>query len=131
MSGRRRGKYGLAAALCLAAAPVWAQFSPPPAPKLTGEALFRNHCATCHALDASAPPRLGPNLAGIIGRKAGSAPGFHYSAGFAQAGFTWNAERLDAYLTNPDSLIPGAIMPYRQANPAIRSAIIEYLKGQS
>lgn len=131
MSGRRLREYGLAAALCLAALPAWAQFSPPPAPKPTGAVLFRNHCATCHALDASAPPRLGPNLVGIIGRKAGSAPGFHYSAGFAKAGFTWDADHLDAYLTNPDSVVPGAAMPYRQANPAIRAAIIDYLKGQS
>ncbi len=126
----RHLRHGLTAALCLAALPAWAQFSPPPAPPPSGAALFRNHCATCHALDTAAPPRLGPNLAGIIGRKAGSLAGFHYSAGFAKADFTWDADRLNAYLTNPDTVVPGAAMPYRQANPAIRAAIIDYLKGQ-
>ncbi len=68
----------------------------------------------------SIPPHRrgwGPNLAGIIGRKAGSLAGFHYSAGFAKADFTWDADRLNAYLTNPDTVVPGAAMPYRQANP--------------
>jgi cytochrome c len=131
MSGRRLGRYGLAALLCLVALPVWAQFSPPPTPKPTGATLFRNHCATCHALDASAPPRQGPNLAHVIGRQAGSVAGFHYSAGFAKAGFIWDADHLNAYLTNPDSVIPGAAMPIREANPDIRAAIIDYLKEQS
>ena len=80
-----------------------AQFSVPAA-KPTPESLFRNQCATCHALNADAPARQGPNLAGVIGRPAGSVPGFKYSAGFAQAGFAWDADHLDAYLTNPQAV---------------------------
>ena len=106
-----------------------AQFSVP-ASKPSPEALFRNQCATCHALNADAPARQGPNLAGVIGRPAGSAAGFKYSAGFAQAGFAWDAERLDAYLTNPQAVIPGSMMPYKQANADTRAAIISYLVAQ-
>ncbi len=55
---------------------------------------------------------------------------FAYSPGFKDADFVWDEARLDAYLTNPQSVIKGAIMPYRQANPATRAAIIAYLKDQ-
>ena len=106
-----------------------AQFSVPVA-KPSPESLFRNQCATCHSLNTTDPPRQGPTLAGVIGRKAGTVPGFKYSAGFANADFTWDSARLDAYLTNPQSVIPGAVMPYRQANAETRSAIISYLEGQ-
>ncbi len=106
-----------------------AQFSVPVA-KPTPEILFRNQCATCHALNASDPPRQGPNLAGVIGRKAGSVPDFKYSAGFANADFTWDDAHLDAYLTNPQAVVPGAVMPYRQANADTRQSIISYLEAQ-
>ena len=117
----------VAAVLSVSAA--HAQFSVPAA-KPAPESLFRNQCATCHALNADAPARQGPNLAGVIGRPAGSVAGFKYSAGFAQAGFAWDADRLDAYLTNPQAVIPGAVMPYRQANADTRHAIISYLQAQ-
>jgi cytochrome c len=106
-----------------------AQFAPSvsrPSP----ETLFRNQCATCHTLNAADPPRQGPTLAGVIGRRAGIVPGFGYSPGFAKADFVWDAARLDAYLTRPQSVIPGAVMPYAQANPETRKAIITYLEGQ-
>ena len=106
-----------------------AQFTVPAA-KPAPESLFRNQCATCHSLNASDPPRQGPNLAGVIGRKDGTVPGYKYSAGFANTDFAWDQAHLDAYLTNPQAVIPGAVMPYRQANAATRAAIIGYLEGQ-
>jgi cytochrome c len=93
-----------------------------------GAALFKQQCGTCHTTDNSEPMRQGPPLAKVIGRHAGSAEGFRYSAGFAKADFTWDAARLDAWLTNPQEVIPGAVMAYRQAKPDIRAAIIAYLK---
>jgi cytochrome c len=114
----------------LMAGPAFAQFELPPDAKPDPAALFRGQCATCHSLDAADPPRQGPTLAGVIGRHAGSVAGFHYSAGFAKADFTWDAAHLDAYLTNPQSVVPGAVMPYRQAKPEIRQAIIGYLQEQ-
>ena len=95
-----------------------------------GAVLFRQQCAACHSTVAGDPPRQGPNLAGVFGRKAGSAPGFTYSAGFTQANFTWDAAHLDAYLSDPQAVIPGAVMPYRQKKPEIRQAIIQWLKDQ-
>jgi cytochrome c len=108
-----------------------AQFSPPaPAAPPGPDTLFRNQCGTCHVLSAKEEPRQGPPLGGVVGRKAGSASGFKYSAGFAEAAFDWDAQRLDAWLTNPQAVIPGAVMVYRQANPATRHTIIDWLKEQ-
>jgi cytochrome c len=114
----------------LAAGPAFAQFELPPDSKPDPAALFRGQCATCHSLSPADPPRQGPNLAGVIGRHAGRVAGFQFSPGFAKADFDWDAAHLDAYLTNPQSVVPGAIMPYRQANPATRQAIIGYLQEQ-
>jgi cytochrome c len=116
-------------ALTQTASPARAQFTPPVA-KPSPETLFRNQCATCHTLNAADPPRQGPTLAGVIGRRAGSVPGFAYSAGFANADFRWDAGRLDAWLTRPQAVIPGAVMPYAQSNADIRHAIISYLEAQ-
>lgn len=119
---------GLAAVL--AAGPALAQFELPPASKPDPAALFRSQCGTCHSLNPADPPRQGPSLAGVIGRHAGSVAGFHYSPGLAKADFDWDAAHLDAYLTNPQSVVPGAVMPYRQANAATRQSIIGYLQEQ-
>ena len=61
-------------------------------------------------------------------RQAGKVEGFHYSQLLANADFVWDDARLDAWLTNPQAVIPGAIMTYRQAKPETRAAIIAYLK---
>ena len=95
-----------------------------------GATLFLNQCGTCHTVEHGAEPRQGPNLAGVVGRKAGSLPGFAYSEGFAKADWAWDAARLDAWLTDPQAMIPGAVMPYKQADPAVRKSIIDWLKDQ-
>ena len=94
-----------------------------------GAALFRQQCATCHTTDPSDPLRQGPPLVNIIGRQAGKFEGFHYSPALARADFTWDESRLDTWLTNPQAVIPGAIMPYRQAKPEMRAAIIDLSQG--
>jgi len=101
-----------------------------PATKPTdGAALFKQQCATCHTTSLSDPSRQGPPLVQLIGRPAGKVEGFRYSPGLAQADFTWDEARLDAWLTNPQAVIPDAVMAYRQARPETRTAIIAYLKG--
>jgi cytochrome c len=106
-----------------------AQISLPAAKSPDAAALFKQQCATCHTTSLSDVPRQGPPLVQIIGRQAGKVEGFHYSPGLAQAGFTWDEGRLDAWLANPQAVIPGAIMTYRQPKAETRAAIITYLKG--
>src|SRR3977135_4282134 len=81
---------------------------PLPAPKpADGAALFKQQCALCHTTNASDPPRQGPTLFNIVGRDAGTAEGFRYSAGFADAKFKWDEGKLDAWLAHPQGKHPG------------------------
>lgn len=114
--------------LCLAY-PAQAQMTLPQAEAPDGATLFRRQCSTCHSLVAG-EVRQGPNLSGVYGRKAGTLPGYKYSPGFADADWTWDEAHLDPYLTNPQAVIKGGVMGYRQAKPEVRQAIIAYLKEQ-
>ena len=68
-------------------------------------------CAGCHSLKPG-EIRVGPSLAGLIGRKAGSGPGFRYSMALKNAAIVWDEKTLDAWLANPRKLIPGNRMPF-------------------
>ncbi len=118
------GLCGAILAVTLAAAQI-----PLPAPKPPdGPTLFKQQCATCHTTNLTDAVRQGPSLFNIIGRRVGTVEGFHYSAGFAKADFVWDEARIDAWISNPQEMIPGAVMAYRQAKPEVRTAIIAYLK---
>ena len=105
-----------------------AQIPLPAAKPPDGATLFKQQCATCHTTNTSDPARQGPSLFKIVGRPAGKADGFHYSAGFAKADFVWDDTRLDAYLANPQAMVAGSNMAYRQPRAETRAAIIAYLK---
>lgn len=93
---------------------------------------FNNHCRTCHTT-REGDNRLGPTLHNVIGREAGSVPGFGYSSAMKDAGMTWNEETLDRYIENPDAVVPGNNMkPYSGiSDPAERAKIIAHLKAES
>jgi cytochrome c len=118
---------GFSGAILVAVAAM-AQMPLPEAKPPDGATLFKQQCATCHTNNLTDPVRQGPSLFGIVGRRAGSLGGFHYSAGFAKADFAWDDAKLDTWMINPQAVIPGAVMAYRQAKPEIRAAIIVYLK---
>ena len=105
-----------------------AQMPLPAAKPPDGPTLFKRQCATCHTIGPADAVRQGPSLSGIVGRPAGKADGFRYSAGFTDANFIWDDSRLDAYLANPQAIVPGSIMAYRQPRAETRAAIIAYLK---
>ncbi len=81
---------------------------------------------------AFAPP-YGPPLRGVYGRPAGSVTDFSYSRAFKRAlhGVVWNRETLDAWITDSQKRVPGALMFYKQPAPEIRRQIITYLKAHS
>lgn len=105
-----------------------AQTPLPAANSPDGATLFKQQCATCHTTNLMDPVRQGPPLFKILGSPAGKVDGFHYSAGFAKADFVWDDAKLDAWLANPQQIIPGAVMAYRQPKSETRAAIIAYLK---
>ena len=130
---RATGVIGLATGLAFCSAMLMtnaarAQMPLPEAKTPDGPTLFKQQCATCHTTNLTDAVRQGPSLFGVIGRRAGSADGFHYSPGFAKADFSWDDAKLDAWITNPQAVIPGTVMAYRQAKPETRAAIIGYLK---
>jgi cytochrome c len=69
-------------------------------------------CAICHSRAKGAPDQIGPNLFGVVGRKAGSRPGFYYSAAMKNAGFAWTPDRLKAFVTDPAHAVPGNRMAF-------------------
>lgn len=112
------------AALALSASPVRA------GEVAKGEALFKR-CVSCHTIAAGAPARVGPNLHGVVGRAAGTAPGYTYSKAMAGSGLTWSAAELDTYLTAPSQLVPGTKMSFPGLKDAAQRAdLIAYLQSQ-
>lgn len=103
-----------------------ARFLPnaPPDP-VHGKQLFAERCTACHALDSN---KTGPMLGGVIGRKAGSVPGYHYSPALQNAGLVWSKSSLDQWLTDPKKFVPGARMPVRVLDVPSRHDIIAYLE---
>lgn len=84
-------------------------------------------CASCHSATATAG--IGPGLLGVIGRTAGTAPGFRFSPAMKRAKFTWDEAKLDAFLADPQKVVPGTLMPYSGMPAAAdRAAIVGYLK---
>ena len=76
-----------------------------------GRAVFKQNCSLCHDV-APDKNRIGPSLFGIMGRKTGSVPGFHYSVANKGADITWSAAILDRYLMSPREAIPGTTMTF-------------------
>lgn len=86
-------------------------------------------CAACHSVVRGGPNGVGPNLFGVVGRRAASAPKYNYSPALAKAKPTWNRQTLDRYIADPDSVARGGKMPKIGTSPADRAAIITYLSG--
>lgn len=93
--------------------------------------LALNHCGVCHAFAADEGHRQGPNLFGVLTRPAGSAEGFGYSDAFRKAlsGKTWSTELLDKWLEDPQSVAPGSVMLYRQADAEKRALLVRFLES--
>src|SRR5512137_900632 len=97
------------------------------------ELAFNNHCRECHMIDRG-DNRVGPSLCGVIGRKAGTEPGFqNYSAAVQDSGIVWDAGSIDKWITNANAFLPGNNMnPFPGVDdPAQRALIISYLTSHT
>lgn len=112
-----------AAALILTAVPAAAQPS-------RGERAFQD-CLACHTVGEDAGGTPGPDLKGLFGRRAASAPNYEFSDALrrrGRAGLVWNARTLDAFLADPERHTPGTTMTGSGVtNAADRKALIDYL----
>jgi cytochrome c len=92
-----------------------------------GESKFAL-CATCHTLPQGGPNMTGPNLHGVFGRKAGTLAGFSYSDPMKASGWTWDAARIDTWITDPKIALPGTKMTFvGLKDPKDRTDVIAYL----
>ncbi|WP_353641190.1 c-type cytochrome [Mesorhizobium sp. WSM2239] len=101
----------------------------PAAAQGDGQTAFNSSCRTCHTMKEG-DHRQGPSLAGVIGSKAGTAPGYNFSDSMKQSGIVWDEANLDKFIANPDQVVRGNTMkPYGGITDAAqRKTIIEFLK---
>ncbi|HEY1933248.1 MAG TPA: cytochrome c oxidase assembly protein [Acetobacteraceae bacterium] len=102
-----------------------ARFDKEPPSAAAGQEVFAADCSACHAPEHN---KVGPMLDGVVGRMSGSVPGYPYSAALTQAHVVWNAETLDKWLAGPQSLVPGALMPFHLPDALRRRDVIAYLQ---
>ena len=95
----------LVLAMAPAMTPAMAQDTPP------GQRVF-NQCRSCHQVGPTAKNVIGPQLNGLIGRPAGSVPGYAYSEANKSSGITWTEAVFAEYIKNPKAKIPGTKMAY-------------------
>ena len=92
-----------------------------------GRRVF-NQCRSCHMVAAGAPNLVGPNLHGLFERRIGTLPGYTYSEAAKAAGWAWNADQLDRWLTDPRGFLPGTKMAFPGVKaPTDRRDVIAYL----
>lgn len=121
----------IAALFAFAAAPAFAEDAPGNAE--AGQRVF-NQCRACHTINQGGRATVGPNLFGIVGRRAGSFEGFRYSRPMHEKheqNFIWTVENLRAYIRNPKEVVPAGSMSY----PGLRNDtqlndLLAYLQAQ-
>ena len=96
-----------------------------------GAQVFANECAVCHSVAKGMTGMMGPNLAGVVGRKSGSLEGFNYSQAMRNKDIDWQAETIAQLITQPQAFVPGTYMPYMGlASADDRQAVVCFLKEQ-
>ena len=92
-----------------------------------GTKIFKK-CAACHSITEGGANKIGPALWGVLGRPAGSVPGYKYSKAMAAHGKNWSFEEMNGFLTKPKDWIKGTKMSFAGLKKAEhRAAVILYL----
>ncbi|WCM27282.1 cytochrome c family protein [Sphingomonas sp. QA11] len=100
----------------------------PPADAAAGAVVFKK-CAACHSVDPSGRNGLGPNLRGVVNRKAAEAPGFNYSPAMKASALVWNDRNLASFLAAPRQALPGTKMIFiGLSNAQDQANVIAFLR---
>ena len=87
-------------------------------------------CRACHQIGPTAKIAVGPVLNGVVGRKAGTFPGYTYSDANKNSGLTWDEDTLQKYLANPQAVVKGTKMIFPGIkDPAKVKDVIAFLKS--
>jgi cytochrome c len=92
---------------------------------MAGQHVFAE-CAACHST-MPGENKIGPSLAGVVGRKSGTAAGYNYSPAMRSANITWDDATLDKFLASPAGLVHGTKMFISVPNSTDRQNVIAYL----
>jgi len=93
-----------------------------------GQELFPIRCGQCHAIGEGSESKAGPNLAGLMGRPAGTLEGFDYSDAMKASGIVWSEDALKSFLAAPRKVVPGTRMNFNGLKrPGETEAIVGYL----
>ncbi len=109
----------------LSAAIATSAFAKPVAP-LDGAKIFKQRCSICHKVEAGKTGGLGPNLRGVVGRKAATAS-FKYSPALGASSMMWTKPNLDKFIAAPTKAVPGTRMVIALPDAKQRAAVIDYL----
>ena len=118
---------GLAIAVALAGGPAFAGAGDP----VKGEKVFKK-CKACHTVKPG-KHKVGPSLAGVFGRKAGTAEGYKKYRGLKGADYSWDEALLEEYLKDPKAFVKkhgakGTSMAFKLKKADQRADVIAYLK---
>ena len=93
-----------------------------------GADVYATKCALCHSVVENENGAVGPGLYGVVGRQPAKAPQFAYSAALGALTEAWSAARLDWFLRDPLTRVPGTYMAFSGlANDSARAAVICFL----
>lgn len=96
-----------------------------------GAQIFAAKCQACHSVDRAKGSAMAPNLAGAVGRKAGTLPRFAYSPAMTRSNIVWNTTNLDAFLTSPQRSVRGNRMAFvGMPNAKERADLIAFLSSK-
>ena len=119
-------------AILAAMGPSWVSAEVTQSPEYKRGRLLYIQCRACHDLQPSAVEKVGPNLSGIMGQRAGQVEGFSYSAALSSSKIVWDTVTLDRWIEKPGAVVPGNIMAFAGvANAADRAALIRYIEIES
>jgi cytochrome c len=111
-----------AAAACVAFSAAADDFSDP------GRRIFQERCQTCHGVTAAADTALGPNLKGVLGRKAGGGDSGVHSRAAIESDTVWTRSSMRRYLSEPGREMPGTLMQARVTDGRELDDLLNYLE---